>query len=117
MAKITAVIDTESKVLEISIDDKVIKNANSVSAYAYKDSEGKPSGVDCSVQLSEKMENGIVKITNFYAMGSEGYKNEIAKASVKNDDLVGFVGIECASDEIFKMKVRQDIASYFADKR
>lgn len=111
MAKITLVVDTETKALTVQVDGKSISNVRSVSAYQYRDAEGDVNGFDVSVQVEEPEVNGIRKNTTYYAMGSK-HIADIQRGEAKtHDDLASFVG------ETDFSKAQQDILEYFTQKR
>lgn len=95
MAKVSLQVemDTEEGTMEVSINGKVIPNANYVSCHQYYNTYEQENEVGCNVSCSEKdEESGIVKNTSYYSESSEKAN------SIPKDDAIrsiaGFIGVK-----------------------
>jgi len=111
MAKVVITVDTEAKTLSVTIDGTSVENAKSASAYQYRDSNGNPYGIDCSVSVTEQLSDDVRKETSYYAMGSaDAEKVTKSGKAVYNKSMPNFVGITVED------KAQTDIAAFMSTK-
>lgn len=94
MAKIAISIDTEAKSLALTIDGTTIPDAEDVSVYTYRDSNGNVSSLDISISTTTQEENGVSKRVSYHAYGSKEAERALATGHKVYNNVKGFVGVD-----------------------
>lgn len=94
MAQIQINVDTEAKVVSLTIDGTTVPDVEDVNVYTYRDSNGNVTGLDVSMYTMTKEVNGVRKRVSYYATASEQARTAIASGRKVYNDVKGFVGID-----------------------
>jgi len=94
MAQIQINVDTDTKVLAVTINGTLIPDIDDVCVYSYRDSNGNVSSLDVSMQVTTKTVDGVDIRVSYYASGSVKAQSAIASGQKVYNNLKGFVGIE-----------------------
>ncbi len=111
MAKIEVSIDTDTKVLGLTIDGISIPDIEDINVYSYRDSNGNVNSLGVSMYTVSKSENGINKRVSYYAESSEKGQSIIASRQKVYNDVKGFVGIED------RTQAAKDIDDFISSKK
>lgn len=115
MANISIQIGTDTPTLTVSIDGQSIPNVDDISVYNYRDSDGNVAVVSATIYTREVMQNGIVKVVNYYAYGTAEATAALASSNeLDTETIPGFVGVRQEDDN---SKAHQDIQSFFQAKK
>jgi hypothetical protein len=108
MAKIIVNVDTESEVLEVSVNGEILPDVQSVNIGIGKDYYGNTELSTNICLVNKDKESGITRVTYLVAKDTKEGRDAIsagAKFNRKHNDLVELGGTD---------KVKQDIMSYFS---